>query len=80
MFKVLFASGAHMPLVFFVGDRARRTANALEQRELKAERRGWGPSSANRSKSLEAQAAKGKGKGGKQGKAEGKSGEKGQDV
>ena len=61
--NVLFAGGAHMPLLFYVGERGHRTEKKLEKREQGMIARGWGPSSANRYQLMERQAAKGKGKG-----------------
>ena len=49
----LFRRGAHMPLMICVGASGRRTPEARERREQRAEERGWG---------REAREAKGKGK------------------
>ena len=51
----LFRSGAHMPLIVFVGNNSRRSKGALEKREEKASDRGWGPESPNRSKLMQKQ-------------------------
>ena len=40
--------GAHMPLLFYVGDRSHRSSDRLCAREQKMIQRGWGPSSENR--------------------------------
>ena len=39
---ILFRSGAHMPLLAFVGDKPRRSVEAIERREQKRERSKWG--------------------------------------
>ena len=44
----LFAAGAHMPLLFFIGDRSRRSPDALDRREAADIARGWGPGSEHR--------------------------------
>ena len=53
----LFRRGAHMPLMVCVGASGRRTPEARERREQRAEERGWG---------REAREAKGKGKKGRE--------------
>ena len=69
----LMGHGAHMPLIFFVGNRGRRTEQALDRREQNMIRRDWGPGSANRYRMMERQGKnKGKGKGTQEGKAGGK--------
>ena len=64
--------GAHMPLLFYVGERSARSAEALAAREGRMTDRGWGPSSANR---WWAMSGKDQGKG--KGSAKGKGKEKG---
>ena len=44
--------GAHMPLLFYVGQRSRRSEKALAAREINHTRRGWGPNSSNRAWSI----------------------------
>ena len=70
--NALFASGAHMPLLFYIGDRSYRTEKKLEEREAKMAARGWGPGSTNRYRLMERQAVKGKGKNDGKGKGDGK--------
>ena len=67
----LMGHGAHMPLLFYVGDRSRRSSEALESREQKMIRRGWGPASANRAKGMAMHPHKGKGKAADKGKGKG---------
>ena len=59
----LAAHGAHMPLLFFVGDRTHRTNESLTAREIRMTARGWGPSSENRRWHMTYVQGKGKGKG-----------------
>ena len=89
---LLFRSGAHMPLIIFLGAKARRSPEALVKREEAAISRGWGPPSKKGKGKEETKGKgkvekgqgkedKGKGKGGK-GKGQTKGGEagKGQTV
>ena len=76
--------GAHMPLLFYVGERGRRTETRLDAREINMIRRGWGPASLRRNRLMERQGrgrgegevkgegAKGKGKGKDKGEVKGK--------
>ena len=68
--------GAHMPLLFFVGDRSLRSEDALTAREAKQIARGWGPGSLKRSHFethiLPKQKGKGKKSKGNEGKGKGK--------
>ena len=43
-------AGAHMPMLFYVGDKSRRSKAALDRRELAQIERGWGPGSDNRAR------------------------------
>ena len=51
--SLLFRSGAHAPLMAWIGDRGRRAEDKLQDREQKAIARGWGPGSANRARSMQ---------------------------
>ena len=51
--SLLFRSGAHAPLMVWIGDRGRRAPDKLQDREEKAIARGWGPGSQNRSRSMQ---------------------------
>ena len=74
---LLFRSGAHMPLIIFLGAKARRSPEALVKREEAAISRGWGPPSKG-SKGKGKEETKGKGKvekgQGKEDKGKGKGG------
>ena len=59
----LTGHGAHMPLLFFVGDRPHRTNASLTSREGRMTARGWGPNSENRRWHMTHVQGKGKGKG-----------------
>ena len=64
----LHSKGGHMPLLFYVGARSRRSDARLEAREANMVARGWGPKSWLRWKLMEQQGknkGKGKDKGGK---------------
>ena len=56
---ILSGRGAHMPLLWYVGDISGRSNAALVAREKRMTQRGWGPGSANRARLMRAQ---GKGK------------------
>ena len=51
--SLLFRSGAHAPLMVWMGYRGRRTEEKLQDREEKARARCWGRGSENRSKSMQ---------------------------
>ena len=51
--SLLFRSGAHAPLMVWMGYRGRRTEEKLQEREEKARARCWGRGSENRSKSMQ---------------------------
>ena len=59
--KALCGRGAHMPLLFYVGDRSARSTGSLNAREQAMMGRGWGPSSANRTWHMNEVQGKGKG-------------------
>ena len=61
--------GAHMPLLFYVGEKSGRSEQALTTREQNMVHRGWGPSSVNRAWQMTKGAEKGKGKGKGKGKS-----------
>ena len=61
--NILFASGAHMPLLFYVGGRSHRCEKRLEGRDHNMAARGWGPSSANSRRLMERSKATDKGNG-----------------
>ena len=50
--KMLFTSGAHAPLMVWIGSQGRRSQESLEKREENAIRRGWGPGSERRARSM----------------------------
>ena len=52
---ILFKSGAHMPLIVFVGNHSRRSQGALDRREHASSTRGWGPQSGRRSRLMQRQ-------------------------
>jgi hypothetical protein len=51
--NLLFRSGAHAPLMVWIGDRGRRAPDRLQDREKKAIARGYGPGSDNRARSMQ---------------------------
>jgi hypothetical protein len=51
----LFRSGAHAPLMVWLGSKSRRSQDALWSREAGMTRRCWGPNSENRSRLMQAQ-------------------------
>jgi hypothetical protein len=51
----LFRTGAHAPLMVWLGSKPRRSEESLWNREQNMVRRGWGPGSANRSRLMQAQ-------------------------
>ena len=50
----LFRTGAHAPLMVWLGDRGRRSEDALWEREQGMIWRNWGPGSLNRSRFMQA--------------------------
>ena len=50
--NMLFTSGAHAPLMVWIGSQGRRSQESLAIREENAIRRGWGPGSARRARSM----------------------------
>ena len=53
--EALWTSGGHMPLFLYVGDKPYRKDEALVNREVKQDMRGWGPASAKRMALMEKQ-------------------------
>ena len=51
----LFEGGAHMPLLCYIGNVSRRSADALQRRETQSAARGWGPEIARRSALMQSQ-------------------------
>ena len=51
--SLLFRSGAHAPLMVWMGFQGRRAPDRLQDREQKAIARGWGPGSDNRARSMQ---------------------------
>ncbi len=51
--NLLFRSGAHAPLMIWMGKMGRRSADRLQFREQRAIERGWGPGSENRPRSMQ---------------------------
>ena len=51
--NLLFRSGAHAPLMIWIGKMGRRSADRLQIREQRAIERGWGPGSENRARSMQ---------------------------
>ena len=50
--NLLFRSGAHAPLMVWIGNQGRRSDARLQAREEKAIARNWGPGSKNRARSM----------------------------
>ena len=76
-YGALMGHGAHQPLLFYMGDRPRRTPEGLARREENMNQRGWGPGSTNRFNFMERGGKnkgkdKGKGKDIDKGKGKGK--------
>ena len=51
--SLLFRSGAHAPLMVWMGYRGRRTEGKLQERDEKARARSWGRGNQSRSKSMQ---------------------------
>ncbi len=51
--SLLFKSGAHAPLMVWIGKQGRRSQDRLQAREQKAIDKGWGPGSENRARSMQ---------------------------
>ena len=55
----LLTKGAHMPLLFYIGDKSRRSGTAHKRREQRSTDRHWGPSSRARWRFMQGQGERG---------------------
>ena len=53
--SLLFRSGAHAPLLVWIGFQGRRSEDRIIRREQRASERNWGPGSENRSRLMQSQ-------------------------